>query len=99
MCYSREINCFLRNLTSYQSVKTFDIESVQNTVFLEFDTKHRSLGSHTYVPLCQRMTVDGFGLRTGFIGPFVTTGDYTLQFTITHTHTSVDSDVSIAVTW
>jgi accessory gene regulator protein AgrB len=32
------------------------------------------------------VTIDGFGLVTGFIGLIDTVLDYTLQFTIIHTH-------------
>jgi hypothetical protein len=35
------------------------------------------------------MTIEGVGLGIGFIGHFNATGDYSLQITITHTHTSV----------
>jgi hypothetical protein len=34
-----------------------------------------------------------FGLATGFIGLFDTARDYTSQFTITHTHTSIHNHV------
>jgi hypothetical protein len=41
----------------------------------------------------------GFGLMTEFIVLFDTSRDYTLHFTITHTHTSVHSHVFTAVAW
>jgi hypothetical protein len=34
---------------------------------------------------------------TGFIGPFDTARDYTLQFTVTHAHASVHSHVFTSV--
>jgi hypothetical protein len=36
---------------------------------------------------------------TEFIGLFDTERDYTLKFTITHTHASAHSDVFTAVAW
>jgi hypothetical protein len=37
----------------------------------------------------------GFGLMIGFIGLFERACDYTLQFTITHTHSIIHSHISI----
>jgi hypothetical protein len=40
------------------------------------------------------MTIDGFGLMTGFIGLFRLARDYTLQYTVTRTHTNIHVLVS-----
>jgi hypothetical protein len=43
--------------------------------------------------MCMSDYIRGFGLMIGFTGLFDTARDYMLQFTITHTGTSVHSDV------
>jgi hypothetical protein len=41
----------------------------------------------------------GFGLIIGFIELFVTACDYTLQHSVIHTHTSVNSNFFTDVAW
>jgi hypothetical protein len=43
------------------------------------------------------VTTDGFEMMIGFTGLFDTVCDYTLQFTITHTHSSVHNHVFTVV--